>query len=156
MKRAMRKKEKEINDPAEIEQVIKQARVCRIGFVDGSEPYVVPVCFGYEKNAFYFHCAPEGRKIDLIKKNNQVCVEVEADVEIINVENPCGWSIKYRSVIGVGRAHILEDEEDKIRGLAVLMQQFGEKEPDMEFEKADRAAVVKIDIEHIAGKKSGY
>lgn len=156
MKRAMRKKEKEINDPAEIEQVIKQARVCRIGFVDGNEPYVVPVCFGYEKNTFYFHCAPEGRKIDLIKKNNQVCVEIEADVEIINAENPCGWSIKYRSVIGVGRAYILEDEEDKNRGLTVLMRQFGEKEPDMEFEKADRVAVVRIDIEHIAGKKSGY
>ncbi|MEE9366317.1 MAG: pyridoxamine 5'-phosphate oxidase family protein [Dehalococcoidales bacterium] len=156
MKRAMRKKEKEITDSAEIEQVIKQARVCRLGFVDGNEPYVVPVCFGYKDNAFYFHCAPEGRKIDLIKKNNRVCVEVEADVEIINAENPCGWSIKYRSVIGVGRAYILEDEEDKIRGLAVLMRQFGDKEPDMEFEKADRAAVVRIDIEHIAGKKSGY
>ncbi len=156
MKRAMRKKEKEITDSAEIEQVIKQARVCRLGFVDGNEPYVVPVCFGYKDNAFYFHCAPEGRKIDLIKKNNRVCVEVEADVEIINAENPCGWSIKYRSVIGVGRAYILEDEEDKIRGLAVLMRQFGDKEPDMEFEKADRVAVVRIDIEHIAGKKSGY
>jgi hypothetical protein len=36
------------------------------------------------------------------------------------------------------------------------MRQFGDKEPDMEFEKADRAAVVRIDIEHIAGKKSGY
>ncbi len=156
MKRAMRKKEKEITNTAEIEQIIKQARVCRIGLVDGSEPYVVPVCFGYEKNVFYFHCATEGRKIDLIKKNNQVCVEVEADVEIINAENPCGWSIKYRSAIGVGRAHILENEEDKIRGLAVLMRQFGEKKPDMEFEKADRAAMVKIDIEHSAVKKSGY
>ncbi len=156
MKRAMRKKEREITDPAEIERIIKQARLCRLGLVDGNEPYVVPVCFGYEHNVFYFHCAPEGRKIDIIKKNNRVCVEIDADVEIAAAEKPCGWSIQYRSVIGVGRAYILEDEEDKIRGLAVLMRQFGEKEPDMEFEKADRTAMVKIDMEHIAGKKSGY
>ncbi|MBA7467351.1 MAG: pyridoxamine 5'-phosphate oxidase family protein [Dehalococcoidia bacterium] len=152
----MRRKEKEITDTAEIEQIIKQARVCRLGLVDGSEPYVVPVCFGYEKNAFYFHCAPEGRKIELIKKNNRVCVGIEADVEVINAENLCGWSIKYRSVIGVGRAHILEDEEDKIHGLAVIMWQFGEKRPNIEFEKTDRTAVVRIDIENITGKKSGY
>ena len=152
----MRRKEKEITDTAEIEQIIKQARVCRLGLVDGSEPYVVPVCFGYEKNAFYFHCAPEGRKIELIKKNNQVCVEIEADVEIIDAEKPCGWSTKYRSVIGVGRAHILEDEEDKIHGLAVIMWQFGERKPNIKFEKTDRTAVVRIDIENITGKKSGY
>jgi len=152
----MRRKEKEITDSAEIEQIIKQARVCRLGLVDGSEPYVVPVCFGYEKNAFYFHCAPEGRKIELIKKNSQVCVEIDADVEVTVAENPCGWSTKYRSVIGVGRAHILENEEDKIRGLAVLMRQFGEKRSDIKFEKADRTAVVRIDIENITGKKSGY
>lgn len=152
----MRRKEKEITSTAEIEQIIKQARVCRLGLVDGSEPYVVPICFGYEKNIFYFHCAPEGRKIDLIKKNSQVCVEIEADVAIINAEKPCGWSTKYRSVIGVGRAHILEDEEDKIHGLAVIMQQFGGKEPDMEFEETGCTAVVRIDIENIAGKKSGY
>ncbi len=152
----MRKKEKEITDPAEIEQIIKQARVCRLGLVDGSEPYVVPVCFGYENNAFYFHCAPEGRKLELIRNNNQVCVEIDTDVEITGAEKPCGWSTRYRSVIGVGRAHILEDEADKIRGLAVLMRHFGGKGPAVAFEKADRTAVVRIDIETITGKKSGY
>ena len=152
----MRKKEKEITDPAEIEQIIKQARVCRLGLVDGSEPYVVPVCFGYENNAFYFHCAPEGRKLELIKNNNRVCLEIDTDVEITGAEKPCGWSARYRSVIGVGRAHILEDEADKIRGLTVLMRQFEGKGTAVEFEKADRTAVVRIDIENITGKKSGY
>ncbi|MFC1971923.1 pyridoxamine 5'-phosphate oxidase family protein [Chloroflexota bacterium] len=152
----MRRKEKEITDPAEIEQLITQARVCRIGLVDGNKPYVVPVCFGYEKKAFYFHCAPEGYKLELIKKNNSVCVEIDTDIDIICAEKPCGWSTKYRSVIGVGRAYILEDGKDKIDGLTVIMRQFGEKRPEMEFERAERAVVVRIDIEHITGKKSGY
>jgi nitroimidazol reductase NimA-like FMN-containing flavoprotein (pyridoxamine 5'-phosphate oxidase superfamily) len=156
MKRAMREKDKEITDPAEIERIVKGARVCRLGFADGGEPYVVPVCFGYEDNALYFHCAPEGRKIDLIKKNNRVCVEVEADVEIVGAEKSCGWSTRYRSVIGLGRARILESEEDRLRGLAVLMRQFGEKEPDIELGKAASAAVVRIDMEYLSGKKSGY
>ncbi len=152
----MRKKEREITDPTELEQIIKRARVCRLGLVDGSEPYVVPVCFGYEDNAFYFHCAPEGRKLEIIRSNNQVCVEIDTDVDITTAEKPCGWSTRYRSVIGVGRAHILEDEADKIRGLTVLMRQFGEKGSTLEFKTADRAVVVRIDIEDITGKKLGY
>ena len=152
----MRKKEREITDPAELEQIIRQARVCRIGLVDEGEPYVVPVCFGYEDNAFYFHCALEGRKLELIRNNNRACVEIDADVEITTAEKPCGWSTRYRSVIGVGHAHILEDEEDKIHGLTVLMRQFGETGSSLEFETADRAAVVRIDIENMTGKKLGY
>ena len=83
-------------------------------------------------------------------------MEIDTDVEITGVEKPCGWSTRYRSVIGVGRAHILENEADKIRGLTVLMRQFGEKGSTVEFEKADRTAVIRIDIEDITGKKSGY
>ena len=139
-----------------MEQIIAQARVCRIGLTDGNKPYVVPVCFGYEKKAFYFHCAPEGYKLALIKKNNRVCVEIETDIEIICAEKPCGWSAKYRSVIGIGRAYILEDEKDKINGRTFIMRQFGEKRTGMEFEKVEDAVVVRIDIEHITGKKSGY
>ncbi len=152
----MRRKEKEIADITEIEAIIKKAEVCRIGLVDDDEPYIVPVCFGYEGRALYFHSAPEGRKIDLIRRNNRVCFEIDTDVVITGAEKPCGWSTKYRSVIGVGRAHILEDEEAKIHGLTVLMRQFGEKRSDLVFEKADHVAVVRIDIEHITGKKSGY
>jgi len=150
----MRRKEKEITDIDEIEELIKKAKICRVGLVDGDEPYIVPVCFGYEKNAFYFHCAPEGRKIEIIKKNNQVCVEIDTDVEIISAEKPCGWSTKYRSVIGVGRAHILENEA-KIHGLNVIMKHYAEDTNAPEFEKLDAACVVKIDIESITGKKSG-
>ena len=152
----MRKKEKEITDPIEIEEIIRKAEVCRIGLVDGDEPYIVPVCFGYERNALYFHCAPEGRKIDLIKKNNQVCVEIDTDVEIIDAEKPCGWSTKYRSVIGVGRAAILEEEEAKAHGLNVIMQHYAGDTNYTEFEKLGAACVVKIDIESMTGKKSGY
>ncbi len=71
----MRKKEREITDIREIEQVIAGADICRIGFVDGDEPYIVPVSFGYEDNAIYFHSALEGRKVNLIKKNSKVCFE---------------------------------------------------------------------------------
>ena len=152
----MRKKEKEITDPLEIEEIIKKAEICLIGLVDDDEPYIVPLCFGYEKNALYFHSAPEGRKIDLIKKNSRVCFEIDTDVKIVSAEKPCGWTTRYRSVIGVGRAVILRDDEEKRHGLSVIMRQYSADSAGFEFEKIDLASVIKIEIERISGKKSGY
>jgi len=153
----MRKKEKEITDINEIEKIIKKAVCCRIGLVDGEEPYVVPVSFGYERDALYFHGALEGRKAELIKKDTQICFEIDTDVEVAKSEKPCSWTMKYRSVIGVGRAYILESDEEKSRGLTVIMGQYTEG-GDFSFPKStlDRTLVVKVDIRSITGKQSGY
>ena len=152
----MRRKEREITDIEEIEQVIKKAKVCRLGLVDNDEAYIVPVCFGYERNSLYFHSAPEGRKVALIKKNNKVCFEIDTDVEIINAEKPCGWTTKYRSVVGTGRAYILEKDEEKAHGLSLIMKQYSEDEANLDFEKLNLVLMVRIDIESVTGKKSGY
>jgi len=152
----MRRKEKEITDIEEIEQVIKKAKVCRLGLVDNDEPYIVPVCFGYERNSLYFHSAPEGRKVALIKKNNKVCFEIDTDVEIVNAEKPCGWTTKYRSVVGTGRAYILEKDVEKAHGLSLIMKQYAGGESGLDFEKLNLVLIVRIDIESVTGKKSGY
>ena len=152
----MRKKEKEITDIEEIEKIIKKAKVCHLGLMDNDEPYIVPVNFGYDRNALYFHSALEGRKVELIKKNNKICFEIDTDVEIVSSEKPCDWTTKYRSVIGVGRAHILNSDEDKAHGLSLIMKQYSDGEPGLDFEKLNSVLIVKIDIESITGKKSGY
>jgi len=124
--------------------------------VDGDEPYVVPVCFGYERNALYFHSALEGRKVELIKRNNKVCFEIDTDMEILGGEQACGFTMRYRSIIGVGRAHILDNDDEKIHGLSVLMKQYTEGEFSFPKEKLALALVVRIDIESVTGKQSGY
>ncbi len=103
----MRRKEREITDIKEIERLIMGANICRIGFVDRDEPYIVPVFFGYESNTIYFHSARDGRKINLLKNNNKVCFELDTDIEMIQSDNSCNWSTKYRSVMGTGKASLL-------------------------------------------------
>lgn len=144
----------EITDIDEMEGIIKEATSCRIGLVDNDEPYVVPVCFGYERNALYFHGALTGRKVELIKKNNKICFEVDTGVEIVNVETPCSSVEKYRSVIGVGRAYILEDDEEKVHGLNLIMKQYTKGDFSFPKSELDKTLVVKVDIKSITGRKS--
>jgi len=152
----MRKKEREITDLSEIEGIIQKAQVCRIAMVDGNQPYIVPVCFGYEKGALYVHGALVGRKIDVLKKNNRVCFEMDADVEIRGAEKACQFSLKYRSVIGTGKVRFLERDEEKARALDVIMKHYSDR--DFTFSKPDLDSVLvwKIEIESMSGKKAGY
>ena len=147
---------REITDINEIEGIIRRASICRIGLVDGDEPYLVPVCFGYERSALYFHGALAGRKVELIRKNSKVCFEIDTDVEIVNVETLCDAVVKYRSVIGVGRAYILENDEEKTHGLNLIMRQYTKGDFSFPKSELDKTLVVKVDIESITGKKSGY
>ena len=152
----MRRKDREITDINEIETIIKRATHCQIGLVDNDEPYVVPVNFGYERNALYFHGALEGRKVELIQKNNKVCFEMDTDVELVKSESSCDWAMKYRSVIGMGRAHILENDEEKLHGLRLIQRHYAEGDTSIPKSKLDSVMVVKIEITSITGKKSKY
>lgn len=146
----------EITDISEIEEIIRKATTCRIGLVDNDEPYIVPVCFGYERNVLYFHSALAERKVELIKKNNKLCFEIDTDVEAVKAEKPCGWTMKYRSVIGVGRAKILESDEEKSHGLGLIAKQYGGGDFGFPKSNLDKTLVVRVDIKSITGKKSGY
>ena len=152
----MRKRDKEITNIGEIEGIIKKAICCRISLLDGEEPYIVPVSFGYERNVLYFHSAPEGRKVELIKRNNRICFEIDTDVEVVRAEESCGWTMKYKSVIGVGRTHILENDEEKAHGLRVIMKHYSEGESSFPKSKLDSVLVARVDIERVTGKQSGY
>jgi uncharacterized protein len=148
----MRKGEREIKDRSEIDAVMRKSRVCRLGLTDGHEPYVVPLCFGYDGKALYFHCAPEGRKIDLLLRNNKVCFEVDWLEEIIEHKQACRWGARFESVIGSGTATFLETPEEKRRGLEILMKQYSPMDFTFPDDILSHTMVIRIDIESISGK----
>jgi uncharacterized protein len=152
----MRRKEKEITDLAEIESVIKKSFVCRLAMCDADQPYVVPICFGYKENVLYFHSAGAGRKIDILKKNNRVCFEFDIDAELAKKgEDRCDWGMTFQSVIGSGKAVILEDEESKRKALDIIMGQYDQGDFQYADAKMKITTVFKVDIEEMTGKRSG-
>lgn len=152
----MRRKEKEITDRAEIDSIINRASLCRIAVAADNQPYIVPVNFGYDGKAIYFHSALEGQKIDMLKSNNRVCFQMDVDYELRTNDIACTWSTKYRSVIGFGKAAIVQDIEKKKKALDIIMRHYAEGIfPYMDSE-VNKMAIIRIDIEQLTGKKSGY
>lgn len=150
----MRRSKDEITDRAEIDNIIRQCRVCRLGLSDGEEPYIVPLCFGYDGEALYFHSALEGRKIDILLKNNRVCFEFDIPGEMKKSEQGCKWGIRYRSVIGFGTAELVDGGEGKRKALEILMAQYSGKEYTFSDEVVTKTAVIKVVITHVTGKNA--
>ena len=113
----MRRVEKEIKENQEIAAIMQKAEVCRIALVDGDSPYIVPVNFAVHDNHLYFHSAMDGRKIDILRKNNKVCFEIDIDTEIFKSSEPCSWGMKYLSVIGFGQAFFIENPGEKKKAI---------------------------------------
>ena len=95
----MRRSDKEITDSKEIAVIMEKAAVCRIALVDDGYPYIVPVNFVVRDSHLYFHSSRDGRKIDLLRKNNRVCFEIDINTKIVTGDAPCSCGTRYLSVI---------------------------------------------------------
>jgi nitroimidazol reductase NimA-like FMN-containing flavoprotein (pyridoxamine 5'-phosphate oxidase superfamily) len=151
----MRRAEKEITNRREIDSILSKAIVCRISIIDHETPYIVPMNFGYKDDILYLHSAPEGKKIDLLKRNPLVCFEVESDLEIINTGIPCKWSMNYTSVIGYGKANFITDIEQKRKALNIIIDHYSPGSSYIFPEKnLKEVTVIKIEISEMTAKKS--
>jgi hypothetical protein len=152
----MRGKEKAIDNLAAIETIIGKSLVCRLAFSEDDCPYVVPLCFGYQNKTLYFHSSPEGKKLEILKKNSKVCFEFDIDHEVVPDEKACKWSMRYRSVIGFGKASFVNSREEKKQGLDLIMAHYGGRSFDYPESAIDNTVVIKVQIERLTGKESGY
>ena len=152
----MRRKEKEITNSEETEQILKEALICRLGLIDGKTPYIVPMNFGYRDNSLYFHSAMTGRKIDILKKNPNLCFEIDIPGKTINSEKACNWSMSFQSIMGEGKTQFIDKETDKINALNIIMAHYSDK-GEWEFNKKmmEKTLVFKVNISSISVKKSG-
>jgi uncharacterized protein len=148
----IRQKDREIKDRKVIDDIIRRCRVCRLAMCDGDQPYVIPLNFGYDGSFLYFHAALEGRKIDIIKKNNRVCFEFDILHDIVMAEQACKWGAKYESVIGSGTAEILDAQDAKKAALEWIMRQYGSDSGDFSVEVMKKTLTLRVRILEISGK----
>jgi nitroimidazol reductase NimA-like FMN-containing flavoprotein (pyridoxamine 5'-phosphate oxidase superfamily) len=153
----MRRKEREITDIREIEAVISSSDVCRIAFANDNVPYIVTLNFGYEGGGdkkLYFHCAREGRKLEMIRRNNYVCFEFDIDHDLYKGKTACDFGMRYRSVVGYGRMIIIIDDDEKEQGLDSIMSHYTEgKDFSYEQPALDKMLLLRLDILEMKGKK---
>ena len=152
----MTRRERQIFDIDKILEILDKSKVVHIGMADGDEPYVVPMNYGYtyenEKLTLWLHGATVGKKLDIIRKNPKVFFEMECDLVPFDGNVACNYGISYSSVMGKGVATIVEDSEEKQKGLKVLMKTQVNKDFDFNEKLASVVAIIKIEVSEFTAK----
>jgi nitroimidazol reductase NimA-like FMN-containing flavoprotein (pyridoxamine 5'-phosphate oxidase superfamily) len=151
----MRRKDREVQERELIEEIIRDCQVCRLGLAKDNAPYIVPVSFGYDGEAVYFHSARQGKKLDYIAANSAVCFEFERGVQLVPDEsNPCDWTFHYQTVIGYGQVQELVGAGDKVQGFRQIMAQYSDRVWEFDAQELKAVRVWKILIERVSCKRS--
>ena len=153
----MTRREQQVTDTNEIIDILEKSKVVHVGMIDGDEPYVVPMNYGYTledgKLTLYLHGAKRGRKIDVLSEKPKVFFEMCCDVTPFEGEVACKYGNTYASIMGRGVATIVEDVEEKKNALSVLMKTQVSRDFVFEDKLTTVVSIIRIDTLEFTAKK---
>lgn len=156
MSHGLTRREREVTDRNEIVRILDTAKFLHLGMVDGDEPYVVPMNYGYtlenDQLTFYLHGAMRGRKLDVLRRNPKICFTLECDVVPFEGDVACRYGMTYSSIMGVGTAVIVEDVAEKQQALSLLMK--AQTGGDFEFSErmVSVVSVIRLEVSSFTAK----
>ncbi len=152
----MTRRERQVFDINEIINILEKSKVLHLGLVDGDEPYVVPMNYGYtmenEKLTLWLHGATQGRKLDVMRANPKVFFSMECDLVPFEGDVACRYGVGYSSLMGRGIAEIVEDVEIKKNALTYLMKTQTGKDFEFNDKLVSVVSVIKIDVVEYTAK----
>ena len=152
----MRRKDREITNFNEMIEIIKKCDSCVLALNDEGFPYLVPMNFGMDiedgQLYLYFHCAKEGRKLELIQKDNRASFEMDCEHKLVLQEEEMECSMGYVSVIGQGTIEFVA-EEDKVDSLKILMGQYRSRDFKFDTRMLGVTTVLKMKVLNMTGKR---
>lgn len=153
----MTRREYEVTDPAQIKEILDNAKYLHLGLVDEGMPYVLPMNYGYTfedgKMTLYLHSAKKGYKMDVIRKNPVCCFSMESNVAPFYADVACRNGMSYSCLMGRGKITILEDPADKIAALSNLTTNQTGKVHAFTEKMVSIVSVMKVDVDVYSAKR---
>jgi nitroimidazol reductase NimA-like FMN-containing flavoprotein (pyridoxamine 5'-phosphate oxidase superfamily) len=149
--------EREIQDQNIIEEILLEGKYAVIAMCRDHQPYLVTLNYGYDasRETLYFHSAPTGLKMDILRNNPLVCATVIRDNGYVT--GKCAHA--YRSVVMYGRMDTVDDPDEKKHGMQRMLHQLESEPQKMEERLLTRdkfikqTTMLKLKIDHKRGKE---
>ena len=152
----MTKREFTITDEQQLRGILDSAKVLRLGLAVDIVPYIYPMNYGYRmedgKLTLYLHSAAKGSKLELLRKNPDVCFELDCDHAPFEGRVACQYGLAYSSLQGRGTARIIEDVEEKKQAMSILMKTQTGKDFSFNERLVSIVAVIRIDVTEFTAK----
>lgn len=148
-----------LTDRQEITDIIRRCQYCHMAMVTPEgKPYLLPMNFGFREGTIYLHGSQQGKKIDILRQNPEVCLNFTADtlLRYQSEQVACSWSMKYRSVLCYGRVEFITDPEEKVDALNIIMAQYTSRDFTYNPPSIREVNVWRIRVEKFEGRSFGY
>ena len=153
----MRRKDKEVTDHAELVKPLKEADYVTLALCRDNVTYIATLSHGYDEanNRIYFHCAREGKKVDILRDNPVVWGQALIDGGY--QQGSCDHL--YHTTQFMGRVSFVEGFEEKRRALDIMVKHLDDNpeavmEKQVQQDSISKVLICRIDIMEITGKKA--
>lgn len=153
----MRRQERQVSDADELRTILEECHVLRIATMDQEGLYIVPMNFGFEYGngqlTLYVHSARVGRKVSAFRARPEIAFEMDIGHELVEGTLACQYSYRYKSIIGNGTIHELDDHTEKAKALNAMMGHLTGKAFEFNDRMLNAVAVFRIDVTSFSGKR---
>jgi uncharacterized protein len=155
--RPLRRAEREVSAPAEIDAILDEAPVLYVAFRDEPAPYVIPLCFGRVDRTLYVHAALTGTKLDLLARAPIVGFSAATTMTVVKGASACAWGGRARSVSGSATGRIVTDPAERRAGLDAIMRHYGSEDPAPLYDAPvlGRTCILAFAIDSLRAKRTG-
>ena len=147
-----------IVEKEKIEDILKSEKICFVGFSDENGiPYVLPMNYGYENDTIYLHSAPEGKALEILAHNRNVCITFCTQPKLIwqHPEVACSYRMQCASIVCNGKVVFEEEFEEKVRIMNIIMRQYINKDFEYSDPAINNVKIWKVEVDTIAAKEFG-
>jgi nitroimidazol reductase NimA-like FMN-containing flavoprotein (pyridoxamine 5'-phosphate oxidase superfamily) len=121
--RVRRAPKRAVYDRAAIDAILDEAIVCHVGFVDGGQPYVIPTLHARVADVVYLHGSTASRMVRTLAGGAPCSLTATLLDGIVLARSAFHHSANYRSVTVLGRATLVESEQERLRALEAFTEQ---------------------------------
>ena len=111
------------NEWSAIAEILDAAYLAHVGFVVEDQPYVIPTLFGRADQTLYLHGSAASRMLRELDRGIPACVTVTLVDGLVLARSAFHHSMNYRSVVALGTARKIQDDESKQNALRIVSEQ---------------------------------
>lgn len=152
----MRRTDREVKNFDEMIEIMKKCDVCRLALNDDGYPYILPLNFGLKVEAqrvtLYFHGAVEGKKYELIGRDNRASFEMDCSHRLWSEREKGHCTMEYESIIGTGKLEIVSEDE-KMEALTIMTDHYHKEHFEFDTKAMPRTTAMKLVVEKMTGKR---
>lgn len=159
--RPMRRRDRAIEDPGWIRDLLRRAPVGVLATADGPQPFTNANLFvlDAERDVLYLHTARAGRTRETLEANPAVCFTAYELGRFLPADEALEFSVEFASVVALGRARVVTDPEEARTALQLLLDKYAPHlRPGVDYrpitdQELARTAVYRVRIESWSGKR---